>query len=232
MYGSCESLEEANYVFEKMHRPNVFTWNIMIKVYVQDGNLDGAYVLFAKMPQKDGVSWNTMMSAFVQNHRDMSAVYLFNRMLLECVLPDKISLLCILDACSKVEYVEQGLIIHVFIVNEGYDQNMAVSTALSNMHGKCANLRLAMIVFERMQDPPDVIAWSTIISIFVHNGQMTEALDLFFKMWFAGMISNTSSFIAGLDACADLMAIEVGREIHLSIVIETNLESDISLLSH
>ena len=86
MYGSCESLEEANYVFEKMHRPNVFTWNIMIKAYVQDGNLDGAYVLFAKMPQKDGVSWNTMMSAFVQNHRDMSAVYLFNRMGIRCGL--------------------------------------------------------------------------------------------------------------------------------------------------
>ena len=58
----------------------------MIKVYVQDGNLDGAYVLFAKMPQKDGVSWNTMMSAFVQNHRDMSAVYLFNRMGIRCGL--------------------------------------------------------------------------------------------------------------------------------------------------
>ena len=46
------------------------------------------------------------------------------------------------------------------------------------------------------------------------------------------MISNTFSFIAGLNACAELMAIEVGRDIHLSIVIETNLESDISLLSH
>ena len=199
MYGSCESLEEANYVFQKMHHPNVFTWNIMIKVYVQDGNLDGAYVLFEKMPQKDGVSWNTMMSAFVQNQQDMSAVYLFNRMLLECVLPDKISLLCILDACSKVEYVEQGLIIHVFIVNEGYDQNMAVSTALSNMHGKCANLRLAMIVFERMQQ--DTVSWNSMISGYAQSGCGSEALKLFMLWLHDNVKPDIVSVVGVVSAC-------------------------------
>ncbi|EFJ09172.1 hypothetical protein SELMODRAFT_130253, partial [Selaginella moellendorffii] len=49
MYGKCGSIADAKSTFDAMERTNVFSWNIMIAAYAQNGHYKEAIVLFWEM---------------------------------------------------------------------------------------------------------------------------------------------------------------------------------------
>jgi pentatricopeptide repeat protein len=53
MYGSLGKLAEAEYVFDKLGRRNVVSWNAILAGYARQGAIDGVLGLFEKMLQGD-----------------------------------------------------------------------------------------------------------------------------------------------------------------------------------
>ncbi|GLT75600.1 hypothetical protein SLA2020_473100 [Shorea laevis] len=65
---------------------------------------------------------------------------------------------------------------------------------------------------------PNVISWSAVIGAFASQGREEESLDLFRKMQLANIMANSVTISSVLSACAELVALNLGREIHGHVV--------------
>ncbi|XP_058206414.1 pentatricopeptide repeat-containing protein At1g25360-like [Rhododendron vialii] len=82
--------------------------NALITMYARCGVVEAAHCLFLTMPFMDSVSWNAMIAALGQHGHGAQALELFEQMLEEEILPDRITFLTILSACSHAGLVNQG----------------------------------------------------------------------------------------------------------------------------
>lgn len=82
--------------------------NALITMYARCGVVEAAHCLFLTMPFVDSVSWNAMIAALGQHGHGAQALELFEQMLEEEILPDRITFLTILSACSHAGLVNQG----------------------------------------------------------------------------------------------------------------------------
>ncbi|CAI0553422.1 unnamed protein product [Linum tenue] len=82
--------------------------NALITMYGRCGVVGDARNLFLTMSFVDSVSWNAMIAALGQHGHGVQAVELFEEMLKEGILPDRITFLTVLSACSHAGLVEEG----------------------------------------------------------------------------------------------------------------------------
>lgn len=66
MYGSWGVVCDAEKVFGGCSMRDLFTWNLMMGVYVGSGDAKGASRVFDEMPERDVVSWSTVIAGYVQ----------------------------------------------------------------------------------------------------------------------------------------------------------------------
>ncbi|KAK3231739.1 hypothetical protein Dsin_003620 [Dipteronia sinensis] len=84
------------------------TGNALITMYARCGVVEAANCLFHTMPWVDSVSWNAMIAALGQHGRGAQAIEHYEQMLKEGILPDRITFLTVLSACSHAGLVEDG----------------------------------------------------------------------------------------------------------------------------
>ncbi|OMP08700.1 hypothetical protein COLO4_06195 [Corchorus olitorius] len=82
--------------------------NALITMYARCGVVEAANALFLTMPCVDSVSWNAMIAALGQHGHGLQALELFEKMLKEDLLPDRITFLTVLSACSHAGLVKEG----------------------------------------------------------------------------------------------------------------------------
>ncbi|GAB2232295.1 hypothetical protein Droror1_Dr00011327 [Drosera rotundifolia] len=82
--------------------------NALITMYGRCGIMRDAYSIFFAMPFVDSVSWNAMIAALGQHGHGDQALEFFEQMLEEEFIPDRITFLTVLSACSHAGLVEQG----------------------------------------------------------------------------------------------------------------------------
>ncbi|XP_034675347.1 putative pentatricopeptide repeat-containing protein At1g77010, mitochondrial [Vitis riparia] len=80
MYSRCNSMREAQQLFEEMPKRNCFSWNTMIEGYLKSGSKGKSLELFDSMPHKDAFSWNVVISGFAKEGDLEVARRLFNEM--------------------------------------------------------------------------------------------------------------------------------------------------------
>lgn len=90
------------------HDSSLSTSNALITMYARCGLVESAYNVFLTMPYVDSVSWNAMIAALAQHGRGVEAIQLYEQMLEEEILPDRITFLTILSACSHAGLVKEG----------------------------------------------------------------------------------------------------------------------------
>ncbi|GAB2291124.1 Pentatricopeptide repeat-containing protein At1g25360 [Dionaea muscipula] len=82
--------------------------NALITMYGRCGILDDAHRVFLTMPFVDSVSWNAMIAALGQHGHGVEALEFLDQMLQQEFLPDRITFLTVLTACSHSGLVDQG----------------------------------------------------------------------------------------------------------------------------
>ncbi|XP_022144208.1 pentatricopeptide repeat-containing protein At1g25360-like [Momordica charantia] len=90
------------------HDSSLSVGNAMISMYARCGVVEAAKSLFLTMPFVDSVSWNAMIAALGQHGHGVKAIELFERMLEEGILPDRITFLTVISACSHAGLVDEG----------------------------------------------------------------------------------------------------------------------------
>jgi len=225
MYGKCGSIENACNVFRKMHQRNVISWTVMIAGFAQNRYLDEAFKLFQDMPVKNVISWTVLIAGCAQNGCLEEAITLFQQMRAAGLRPSSNTFASVLSVCANLTALDQGMMIHAEIIKNGFLSDVFVGSALVDMYAKCGSIEKARNCFDRMPER-NTVSWTTMIGAYAQNGHSDEALNLFRQMQVVGLKPDPNTFSSILPACANLAALEQGKEIHVEI-IKCKFQSDV-----
>ncbi|EFJ35697.1 hypothetical protein SELMODRAFT_79356 [Selaginella moellendorffii] len=90
----------ASIVHPGILQDSVVVGNAALTMYGRSGLAAGAWSVFQQMPVRDSVSWNAMLTAFARNGHGEAALDVFLAMELEGLVPDIITFVNVLSACS------------------------------------------------------------------------------------------------------------------------------------
>ncbi|KAL4345497.1 hypothetical protein AHAS_Ahas11G0284300 [Arachis hypogaea] len=209
-----------------------FVQNSLIDMYLKCGFADLAYLVFDKITEKSIVTWNCMISGLSQNGLSVAALKLFDQMYFNCLKIDEVTLLCAIQACSNLGYLEEGKWIHHKIIVFGVQSDLYINTALVDMYAKSGDLQTAKRVFDIMPEK-SVVTWSAMIAAYGVHGQMIAAGSLFTKMVESGIRPNEVTFMNILSACRHAGSMEAGKFYFNSMRdygIEPNIEHFASIV--
>ncbi|XP_078158159.1 pentatricopeptide repeat-containing protein At1g33350-like [Carex rostrata] len=80
----------------------------LVDIYSKMGLIDSAMEIFEKAYYRDLVSWNAIIIGLVRNGRGKDALRVFEKMLKRNTLPDRITFLGVLLACTSEDLISEG----------------------------------------------------------------------------------------------------------------------------
>ncbi|KAK0580562.1 hypothetical protein LWI29_003476 [Acer saccharum] len=142
----------ARRLFDEMPEKNIATWNTMIDWYARLGNVGAAELLFNEMPAKDIISWTTMITCYSQNKQFREALYMFNDMKMNGFSPDEVTISSVISACAHLGALDLGKEIHLYLMQNGFNLDVYIGSALIDMYAKCGSLDRSLSVFFKLQE--------------------------------------------------------------------------------
>ncbi|XP_011629339.2 pentatricopeptide repeat-containing protein At3g29230-like [Amborella trichopoda] len=217
-YGKIGDLNNARKCFDEMPERDLASWNAMMGAYTRVNDVNKAQKLFEEMPNRNVISWSIMMDGLTKNGKCQEALLLFNRMMVERVKPDKVSLVSTLSACSQLGACEQGRWVHTFINKTKIKTDVVLLTAILDMYTKCGCIDEARRLFDEMPEK-NLITWNVMIVGLAIHGNGEEALDLFLKMRNEGIKPDDVTYIGVLSACSHGGQVKEGWQYFREILV-------------
>lgn len=87
---------------------DVYVGNALISFYAKSGSMNESLLVFNKLTERNIVSWNAVICGYAQNGRAEEAVEFFERMKVQCIRPNDVTILGLLWACNHAGLVDKG----------------------------------------------------------------------------------------------------------------------------
>ncbi|KAJ0824687.1 putative tetratricopeptide-like helical domain superfamily [Helianthus annuus] len=191
--------------------------NTLIAVYAKCRWLFDARKLFDSVQEAGSVTWNVIIGGHVQNGLMNEALDLLREMIFVGTKPDTITLASFLPALSESASINHGKEIHCYILRQNVHLDVFLKNALIDMYFKCREVEMARNVFTCSRDI-DVVICTAMISGYVLNGMNFDALETFRFLLNKQMKPNAVTLSSSLPACAGLVALKLGKELHGQIL--------------
>ncbi|WCJ29226.1 Tetratricopeptide repeat (TPR)-like superfamily protein [Euphorbia peplus] len=159
---------------------DLYILNSLIYCYASCGDLDSAYLVFFMIDDKDRdvVSWNSMIAGFAQGGFPEKALALYERMEVENVRGNDVTMVAVLSACAKGMDLEFGRRVCEYIERNGIDASLTVSNAMLDMYVKNGSVEDARRLFDWMEKK-DKFSWTTMIDGYAKSGDFDAARSVF-----------------------------------------------------
>ncbi|XP_024528077.1 pentatricopeptide repeat-containing protein At4g02750 [Selaginella moellendorffii] len=237
--GKFGQLEEVSQVFARIRQPNVFSWNIMVAAYAQNGRLEESRDMFEeKMAERDVVSWTTMVAAYAQSKQLEEAQGLFDRMpernevswntmisayaqsgylgeaeklFRQMPAPDVVS-----RTLMVVAYAQAGHLLEARWAFESMPERDTVAwTAMLVVYAQAGDVAAAELLFHTMPDR-NLVSWNAMLQARARGG----ALELAQRMNVEGVRPDEITFMSVLHACSHLGLVEESLRQFASMVVD------------
>ncbi|KAI5660276.1 hypothetical protein M9H77_29069 [Catharanthus roseus] len=202
-------LLEARQIFDRMPMRDEVSWNTMISCYAQNGQMEEAKKLFDESPVRDVFTWTAIVSGYVQNGMLDEARRVFDEM------PEKNAVSWNAMIAGYVQCNKMDLARDLFEAMSC--PNISSWNTMITGYAQNGDIVEARSLFDRMPCR-DCISWAAIISGYAQSGHSEEALHMFVEMKRAGEMLNRSAFTCVLSTCAEIAALELGKQIHGRLV--------------
>ncbi|KAJ7513567.1 hypothetical protein O6H91_23G004900 [Diphasiastrum complanatum] len=212
-------------IIKRGFQSDVVVGSTLVNMYAKCGCTQDARELFDNMSERNVVSWNAMIVGYAQNGLGKEALALYEQMKQEGMQPNNVTFVLLLKACASLAALEQGKQLHSEIIKKGFQSDLVVCSTLVDMYAKCGCTEDARELFDNMSER-NVVSWNAMIVGYVQNGLGKEALALYEQMKQEGMQPNNVTFVLLLKACANLAALEQGKQLH-SEIIKRGFQSDV-----
>ncbi|KAL2325200.1 hypothetical protein Fmac_024258 [Flemingia macrophylla] len=248
MYAKRGSINDARLLFEACPSLDPVSCNIMVSAFVKAGQLNNARKLFDIMPGKGCVSYTTMIMGLVQNDCFREALEVFEDMMSDGVVPNDLTLVNVICACSRFGEILNCRIIHALVIKLFVEGLVLVSTNLMRAYCLCSGVGEARRLFDKMPEvnlvswnvmlngyakagrvdmarelferipDKDVISWGTMIDGYILMNCLHEALVMYRAMLRSGLSPNEVLVVNLVSACGRLNAIGDGRQLHGMVI--------------
>lgn len=211
---------------------NVYVGSSLINMYAKCQKMEDAKRVFGPFDEKNVVLWNAMLGGYLQNGYAGEVLELFFSMRVSGFRPDEFTYTSILSACGCLENLGMGQQLHSYIIKNKLEDNLFVGNALVDMYAKSGALDYARRKFELLKNR-DNVSWNMIIVGYVQDEKEDEAFKLFERMTSDGITPDEVSLASILSACANLRALDRGKQVHCLSVkygLETSLYAGSSLI--
>ncbi|KAI3443483.1 hypothetical protein Pfo_000148 [Paulownia fortunei] len=201
----------------------------LLHIYSECGGaLQIAKLIFDRSVKKEIVMWSSMIAGYSQSKDSArEAIRLFNEMQMEGILPNSVTLLAMISACTSILSLIDGCGIHGYSLKSGLGTDVFIQNALINMYSKCGSLGDSVQVFNEMMTR-DCISWSALICAYGLYGYAEEALKLFYQMQGSGIKADGLIYLAVLSTCNHAGLVDEGqmlfdqalKDINVSLTME------------
>ncbi|TKW15133.1 hypothetical protein SEVIR_5G216500v4 [Setaria viridis] len=201
--------------------------NALVKMYGECGAMSECWKVFNSMTEHDEVSWNSMMGVMASSQAPISeTVEVFSNMMRGGLTPNKVTFVNLLAALSPLSVLELGKQVHAVVLKHGVTEDNAVDNALISCYAKSGEMDSCEHLFSKMSGRRDAVSWNSMISGYIYNGHLQEAMDCVWLMVHTGQMMDCCTFSIILNACASVAALERGMEMH-AFGFKSHLESDV-----
>ena len=203
---ACAALALGKYLHSRISimglEDNVTVANSLIGMYGKCGSMADACASFDQVESRRSTSWNALMSAFVENMQFSHVIQLFQEMLQETMLPDRVTYINAFSACAHRATMCEVTRLHSRVILIIDQLDIAMQNALLNAYAKCSmNLEQTCVVFLDISQP-DQVSWTALISSATQHGKMHLALCLFDVMHRRGVMANEVTLLSVLYGCS------------------------------
>ncbi|KAL0533633.1 hypothetical protein IC582_027674 [Cucumis melo] len=207
---------------------HVHVMTTLVDMYARFGCVSYASAVFDEMPVKNVVSWSAMIACYAKNGKPYEALELFRDMMLNThdLVPNSVTMVSVLQACAAFAALEQGKLIHAYILRRGLDSILPVISALVTMYARCGKLELGQVIFDRIHKK-DVILWNSLFSSYGLHGYGRKAIEIFEEMIDNGISPSYISFVSVLGACSHAGLVEEGKKLFESMVKEHGIQPSV-----
>ncbi|XP_024530846.1 uncharacterized protein LOC9631733 [Selaginella moellendorffii] len=141
---------------------------------------------------------------------------------LEGVLPNKVTFVTVLRACTTLAQCEK---IFARVKHLGLELDTTLGTAFVSTFAKLGDLAAARDVFENLGSSRNVVSWTVMIWAYAQQGFIRAAFDLYKRM---DCEPNAVTFMAVMDSCLRPEDLPRAEQIHAHMVA-SGFESDVVL---
>ncbi|CAN0857745.1 Pentatricopeptide repeat-containing protein At5g15300 [Linum grandiflorum] len=154
--------------------PSVLLGNAIISMYAKCGSAKTALEVFKGMMKKDVTSWNSIIGGLALNGHAEESIKLFEQMLMsKHVLPDEITFVEVLIACSHAGKVDEGHSYFDLMINRyGIEPNIKHYGCIVDMLGRAGLLTEAFEFIKKMNIEPNGIIWRTLLGACSVHGDI------------------------------------------------------------
>ncbi|KAH7424827.1 hypothetical protein KP509_11G026900 [Ceratopteris richardii] len=220
--GSIGALDKGREIHEKVAKEGLFRndtvlGTALIDMYAKCGVLVQARQVLDEIQVRDVITWSALIAGFVHHGQGHDAIVCFEEMRSEGVIPNVVTITCILKACSAVKDIHRGVQTHCHITRQGWIcKDVLLGNALVEMYAKCSNLVKAQQVLEELP-VRNIVSWSALITGYLEVGQAAESLRYSRLMQRDGLLPDALTFACMLKACGMIGAVDYGEQLHHEI---------------
>lgn len=202
MYGSCSDAMSARKLFDEMPSRNLVSWNTMLDGYAKCGNLDLMKEVFDLMLERDVVSWSSLIDGYVKGGEYSEALAIFDRMRAAGQKANEVTMVSGLCACAHLGALEQGRLMHRYILGNRLPLTLALVTSIVDMYAKCGAIDEALVVFHSVpKSKTDVLLWNAMIGGLATHGFVQESLEMYAELQNLGIRPDEITYLCLLSAC-------------------------------
>lgn len=150
---------------------NIIVTNALMDMYAKSGSIASAFSVFEEVQMKDAFTWTTMISSFTVQGNGRKAVELFWDMLRSGILPNSVTFVSVLSACSHAGLIQEGR--ELFDkMREVYhiDPRLEHYGCMVDLLGRGGLLEEAEALIDHMDVEPDIVIWRSLLSACLAHG--------------------------------------------------------------
>ncbi|KAL5761849.1 hypothetical protein ACOSP7_018113 [Xanthoceras sorbifolium] len=194
---------------------DLFAATALTDMYMKLNRFSDGLKVFDEMPDRNSASLNAVISGFSQNGHCGEALRVFKDARLGLFRPNSVTIACVVSAC---ESVGNGKQMHCLAIKLGLELDVYVATSLVTMYSNFEGMILATRVFAETPNK-NVVSYNAFVTGLLRNGVPQVVLNVFKDMReSASEKPNSVTFLSVISACANLLYLRFGRQVHALIV--------------
>ncbi|XP_010921855.1 pentatricopeptide repeat-containing protein At5g66520 [Elaeis guineensis] len=153
------------YINKSKFHLDPFLGSALVDMYSKCGAVEFASDVFESLTEKNTCTWNAMINGLAMNGQAEKALDVFSQMQLDRrVLPDEVTFVGVLLACSHGGFVEEGRK-HFYSMTRKYGVRLVVEhyACMVDLLGRCGFLQEAEEIIRNMSIKPDVVIWRALL---------------------------------------------------------------------